>query len=160
VATVYDSSGALFSSAMVYLGCSQKHEVTGALAEIDNSYTLPTVTMHPGDIVALSATCGATGVSISIHDQTTSSTGTASSPTAETCTQAEAGDGAVLNGKQTGLVALPPFGMLDYTSVTVNGSALGTFSPALSNYAEGKKNVITTSALTGGGTAFTTTKGP
>ncbi len=158
VATVYDSTGALFSSAMVYVGCSQKHETLVALAEINSSFSTPAVTMNPGDVVALSTTCGATGISISIHDETTGSIGTASSATAEICTQAEAGDGAVANGSH--LVALPPFGMLDFTSVMVNGSALGTFAPAVSNYAEGKRNVVTTGALTGDGTTFTTTKGP
>jgi hypothetical protein len=41
--------------------------------------------------------------------------------------------------------------------VMVNGSAIGSSSPGAANYNEGKKNVITTGALTGGN-AFTTTK--
>jgi len=63
-ATVYDSSGPGFSSAMVYLGCSRKKELVAAIAQIDNAFSAPTVTMNPGDSVVLSATCGASGIAI------------------------------------------------------------------------------------------------
>jgi hypothetical protein len=114
--------------------------------------------MNPGDTVALSSTCGASGIAISIDDTTTGSVGTASSSTPETCTQAEVGDDAASNGKV--IVPLPAFGSLTFTNAMVNGAALGSITPTANNLYEGKKNVVTTGALTSGGTAFTTTQGP
>jgi len=158
-AIVYNSTGAKFSGAEAYLGCSGKQVLLRALTDIDNVFTVPTVTMNPGDTVALSATCGSSGISVSIDDVTTGSTGTSSSSTPESCTQAEIGDdGASKNGST--VVPLPAFGALDFTGAMVNGIALGTLTPSVANYSEGKKNVITTGVLTSGGTAFTTTQGP
>jgi hypothetical protein len=157
IATVYDPTGAKFSGAEVYLACSRRKETLGALADIDNAFTILNVTMASGDTVALSATCGPSGISITVDDETTSSIGTDSSSSAETCTQAEAGDDGVAKGTGSAVVPLPPFGALDYMDVMVNGSAIGSSSPGAANYNEGKKNVITTGALTGGN-AFTTTK--
>jgi len=158
-AIVYNSTGAKFSGAEVYLGCSGKQGVLRALTDIDNVFTVPTVTMNPGDTVSLSATCGASGISVTIDDVTTGSVGTNSSSTPESCTQAEIGDdGASKNGST--VVPLPTFGALDFTGAMVNGAALGALTPSIANYSEGKKNVITTGALTSGGTAFTTTQGP
>jgi hypothetical protein len=158
-ATVYDSTGSEFSSAEVYIGCSSKKERLAAYAEIDNAFTVPTVTINPGDTVELLVTCGSLGISVSIDDETTNSIGTAASTKAESCTQAEAGDDGVTKGHGSALVALPPFGTIDYTGVMVNGAAIGSFSPTATTYSEGKKNVITTGPLTAGGTAFTTTQG-
>jgi len=155
-AIVYDSNGPGFSSAMVYLGCSHKKELVSALAQIDDAFSVPTVAMNPGDTVALSATCGASGIAITIDDTTTGSVGTASSSTPETCTQAEIGDDAASNGKV--IVPLPAFGSLTFTNAMVNGVALGLATPTANNLYEGKKNVVTTGALSGG-TAFTTTQG-
>jgi predicted Rossmann-fold nucleotide-binding protein len=129
-----------------------------AYADIDNVFSVPTVTINPGDTVTLSVTCGAAGVSVSIDDQTTASTGTKASSTAESCTQAEAGNDAVTKGGGSGILALPAFGTMDFSGVMVNGVAIGSLNPTVANYSE-KKNVITTGALTGGGTAFTTTEG-
>lgn len=160
IATVYDSTGAKFSGAEVYLGCSGKTQMLVALADIDNVFTSLTVSMASGNTVALSATCGPSGISITVDDETTASSGSDSSSSPETCTQAEAGDDGVSKGTGSAVVPLPAFGALDYTGVMVNGSAIGSSSPGVANYAEGKKNVITTGALTSGGTAFTTTQEP
>lgn len=157
IATVYDPSGAKFSGAEVYLGCSARKEMLAALSDVDNAFTPLSVSMATGDTVALSASCGPSGISITVDDETTSSTGTNSSSSPETCTQAEAGDDGVSKGTGATVVPLPPFGALDYTGVMVNGSAIGASTPGVANYNEGKKNVITTGPLTGG-TAFTTTK--
>jgi hypothetical protein len=157
-ATVYNSSGPGFSSAMVHLGCFRKKELVRAYAQIDNIFSFPTVTMNPGDTVAPSATCGASGIAISIDDTTTGSVGTASSSTPEVCTQAEIGDDAASNGKV--IVPLPAFGSLAFTNAMVNGAALGSITPTANNLYEGKKNVIMTGVLTSAGTAFTTTQGP
>jgi hypothetical protein len=158
MATVFDPTGQTFSSGAVYVGCSAKKELVAALVDVDNTFTVPTVNVNPGDTVALSVTCGPSGIAVSVDDQTTSSTGTGSSSTAETCTQGEVGDGAVVNSKGSGLVPLPPFGALDYTAVTVNGAVLTTSTSGAANYSEGKKNMITTGPLVSG--AFTTTQGP
>jgi len=99
-------------------------------------------------------------VGVSVDDETTTSIGTASSTTPESCTQAEVGNDAVLNGKGSGIVSLPAFGSFNFTGGMVNGAALGSVSSKDANYSEGKKNVITTGVLSGGGTAFTTTQGP
>jgi hypothetical protein len=160
IATVYDSAGAKFSGAEVYLGCSGRKQMLVALADIDNVFTSLTVSMASGNTVALSATCGPSGISITVDDETTASSGSDSSSSPETCTQAEAGDDGVSKGTGSAVVPLPPFGALDYTGVMVNGSAIGSSSPGVANYTEGKKNVITTGALTSGGTAFTTTQEP
>lgn len=161
VATVFDPTGSEFSSAGVYIGCSSKTQTLAALADIDNVFTVLTVTITAGDTVALSTTCGPSGISVSIDDETTSSTGTESSATAETCTQAEVGDDGVSNGKARGkTVPLPAFGAIDFTAAMVNGVALGSVPSSAANYNEGKKAVITTGALTAGGTAFVTTQGP
>lgn len=156
---VFDPTGSKFSGAEVYVACSAKKEMLAAYVDIDNSFTAPTVIINPGDTVVLSVTCGSSGISVSVNDETTSSSGGRSSSTPETCTQAEVGDDAVVKGGRSGLVPLPAFGMLDFSAVMVNGSTLGSFGPTAANYSEGKKNVITTGALTGG-TAFSTTKGP
>jgi hypothetical protein len=55
-------------------------------------------------------------------------------------------------------VLLPAFGSLTFTNAMVNGAALGSITPTANNLYEGKKNVVTTGALSGG-TAFTTTQG-
>ena len=156
-AIVYDSNGPSFGSAMVYLGCSGRKELVSALTNIDDVLSVPTVIMKPGDTVALSATCGASGIALSIDDTTTASVGTASSSNPETCTQAEVGDDAATNGKV--IVPLPAFGSLTFTDAMVNGAALGSLTPTANTLYEGKKNVVTTGALTDGGTAFTTTQG-
>ena len=48
---------------------------------------------------------------------------------------------------------------IDFSNVNVNGSSLGSFTPTVSNYYEGRKNVITVGPITDGGTAFVTTQG-
>jgi hypothetical protein len=157
-ATVFDSSNSSFSSAMAYVGCSSKKESLHALVQIDNAYTEPTVTMNPGDTVSLSVTCGASGISVTVDDVTTSSVGSGSSSTAETCTQAEVGNDAAAFANQS-IAPLPHFGSMSFTSVMVNGAAIGSISSSPTTFFEGKKNVIDTGALTSGGTAFTTTQG-
>lgn len=158
-AVVYDSNGALFSTAEVYVGCSGKTVLLAAITDVDNQDSVPTVTMHAGDTVLLSATCGPSGISVSVDDTTTSSMGSGSSATPETCTQAEIGDDGVVNQKGTAVVPLPSFGSITYTNAMVNGAALGSFGPMQASFFEGKKNVITTGPLTGAGTSFTTTRG-
>jgi hypothetical protein len=158
-AIVYDSTGAQFSSAEVYLGCSRKTIVLTVLTDVNNTYGVQSITIHMGDVVQLSATCGPSGIDVSIDDMTTSSTGSASSSASETCTQAEIGDDGVANQRGTSVVSLPSFGSITYTSATVDGASLGSFNPTAANYFEGKKNVITTGSLTDGGLVFSTTQG-
>jgi hypothetical protein len=158
-ATVYDSSNANFSSAIVYLGCSRRKETLVALAEVNNTTYFPSVDLNTGDTVVLSATCGASGIKVTIDDTATNSSANESAATAETCTQAEAGQGGVLNDNGSSLVSLPTFGAVDFTAAMVNGSALSSVSASEINYFEGKKNVITAGPLTESGTAFTTTQG-
>jgi hypothetical protein len=157
-AIVYDSSAGTFSGAMVYIGCSSKEQQLTALVEDDNTYTTPTVVLHSGDTVDLSVTCGSSGISVSVDDQTTVSTGTGSSATAETCTQGEVGDDAAAFSNDS-IAPLPPFVSVNFTNAMVNAAAIGLLDPTTATYFEGKKNQIATGALTDGGTAFTTTKG-
>jgi hypothetical protein len=158
-AIVYSSTGSHFSSADVYIGCSSRKEILAALTDVNNHFKVPTVTMNPGDIVSLSATCGPSGISVTVDDETSMSTATNSSSAPETCTQAEIGDDAAAKDIDagTGIVPLPDFGSLTFTNAMVNGAALGSVPSSATTYSEGKKNMITTGPLTGG-TAFTTTQ--
>ena len=157
-AIVYDGSENAFSAAEIYLGCQHKQEVLAALAELDGTFSTLSITVHTGDTMSLSVSCGAGGVTVSVDDQTSMTTASSSSAGAESCSQAEIGDDGVAPSGSTKIVALPPFGSISYSAAEVNGGPLGSVSSSPATYEEGKRNVITTGALSGG-TAFTTTKG-
>jgi hypothetical protein len=162
---VYDTTAAQFSGPYVYLGCS-KHGMTltphyTAAISVDGVGSNPAVTMNAGDAVVFSISCGGTGTSVSIDDLTTSSSGSASSSNASACSGPFVGDIGVCArcGTHPKQDPLPTFGAIDYSNVTVNGSPLASTGPTSQNYFEGNENTIATGALTGGGTAFTTTEG-
>ncbi len=162
---VYDTMAAQFSGPYLYMGCS-KHGMTltpqfTAALTLDGVNSNPAVTMNAGDAVVFSVSCGGSGTTVSIDDLTTSSSGSASSLNASTCSGPFVGDVGVCArcGTHPKQDPLPTFGAIDYSNVTVNGSPLASTAPTSQNYFEGKENTITTGALTGGGTAFTTTEG-
>jgi hypothetical protein len=158
---VYDPTDNAFSFVTTVLACTKKKvPVYLAQLDVDSVYTYPAVVMNPGDTVTMSISCSDTvGTSISIDDQTTSSSGDASSATPNSCAAAFIGDEGFLKGKGKTAAPLPMFGALDYSNVTVNGDPLGSFSPIAGNYYGGKKAVIDTASITDGGTGFTTTQG-
>ncbi len=156
---LYNSDSSQWSSANVGLTCTKekvgKHRQTVALFsssfDLEGVYSYPSITMNPGDTVVMSASCNGDGIGVSVDDTTTHSS--ASVTSADPCGSVDAGIG--LNG----IVKLPTFGAVSFADVMVNGLPIGSTDPAVSNYYEGRKYVITTSPLTDGGTAFTTTQG-
>jgi hypothetical protein len=160
VALVYDANLQDQSGAALDIGCLKRKEFIEALIQLDNNVSAPTATFNGGDNVEFSVTCGSGGESVSIDDTTNSSTVSSSSATANDCTEALVGDlGVLKNSSGTALFALPSFGSLDWTGVTIDAGSIGSLDPLFGNYYEGKKDVITTGSLTDGGTAFTTTQG-
>jgi hypothetical protein len=160
-ALLEDVNQGVRSGAALGIGCVKETEYLGALLDLDNSVTITTATVNGGDTVDFSATCGSGGESVSIDDTTDSTTVSESSDTANDCSVALIGDLAVAKiAHPASFYRLPPFDSISWTGVMVNGGAIGSLTPTAVNYNEGKRNVITTGALTAGGTAFVTTKGP
>jgi hypothetical protein len=149
------------SAALLGFVCSKKKvPIYGAEISVDGTATFPVVAMSGGDTVVLSATCSSvSGTTVSIDDTTSDSSGQNSSVTPNTCSEEFVGDIGFLKGAGKAEAPLPAFGAIDFSNVMVNGGPLGALTTASGNYNEGKKNVITTGALTDGGTAFTTTQG-
>jgi len=148
------------SFATVVLACSKKKvPFYGAQFDVDGTYSAASsVTLAAGDTVEMSISCSAaTGTSLTIDDMTSHTSADASSSASSTCEAAFAGDEGLLKGKK--VAPLPTFGAIDYSAVTMNGSPIGSFDTESTNYDGGKKAVITTGALSAGGTAFTTTQG-
>jgi hypothetical protein len=158
---IFDTTDEEASAAILGLVCSKKKvPIYGAEISVDGVATFPTVTMSAGDTVVMTAACSSvSGSTVTIDDTTSDTSGQNSSATASTCTEGLVGDFGFLKGKGKTVTPLPIFGAIDFSDVMVNGTPLGSISNVSGNYYEGKKNVITTGALTDGGTAFTTTQG-
>jgi hypothetical protein len=159
----YDNTDSNWTGPYIYMGCVKSGKTWvanygGTGLEIDGSYTYPSMVMHAGDSVEFTTTCGPSGTVVSIDDLTDSQSVSATSLNPSSCTNASVGDDGIEGNGTGGQSNLPTFGAIDYSDVTVNGSPIGTFSPAASNYYEGKKNVITVGPITDGGTAFATTQ--
>jgi hypothetical protein len=149
-----------WSGTYVGLACGKKNvPVYSPSLEIDGTYTNPAATMRAGDTVVFTTSCGATGTAVTIDDVTSVSSVSTSSASPSDCSAAFVGDIGVLKGKGPKLENLPTFGSIDFSNVNVNGSSLGSFTPTVSNYYEGKKDVITVGPITDSGTAFVTTQG-
>jgi hypothetical protein len=153
---VFDTVDSEPSAAVLALLCTKK-KVPFYAAEtiVDGAASIADVTLNPGDTVTLSAACGSSGTTMTIDDTTSSTSGQGSSVTASTCSEAFVGDTGFLKGKKA-VEPIPDFNEIDYSSVMVNGSALGSFTTQSIDYFEGRKNLIGASPLTDGGTAFTT----
>lgn len=160
----------LVSYVYITLGCSKVKHHRGFVTQFTpylatpSVLTSPTMSLHAGDVITFSVTCGPAGNTLSIDDQTTSAIETASSSVPSSCSAVLVGDfawpkGKLTSPKGTGAEPLPLLGSFNYTNVLINGSPLGSLSSAKYNYYEGKKNVITTGALTDGGRAFTASQG-
>ena len=154
----FDMTANEYSGSNVYLACA-KHDVPTYQVglDVDGTFTFPTATLHAGDTVVVSMTCGESGTTVGVDDTTSRSSVSASSANPSDCS----GGGVVMNGV-TGTghgseANLPQFGSLQWTASSVNGSPLNDASPTLENYYEGKKNVITAGALNGSG-GFTETQ--
>jgi hypothetical protein len=149
-----------WSGTYVGLACGKKNvPIYSPALEIDGAYTNPAATMRADDTVVLSTSCGATGTVVTIDDVTSTSSVSTSSASPSDCSAAFVGDIGVQKGAGPKVDNLPRFGSIDFSNVNVNGSSLGSFTPTVSNYYEGKKNIITVGPITDGGTAFVTTQG-
>jgi hypothetical protein len=155
---LFDTVNGEESSAVVALLCSKK-KVPFYAAEtiVDNVANIVPVDIIAGDTIILSATCGSSGTTVSIDDTTISASGQNSSATASTCSNDFVGDLGFLKGKKA-VAPLPLFNEIDFSSVMVNGSALGSFTTQTGDYFEGRKNSIVTGPLDDGGTSFSTTQ--
>lgn len=159
----FDNTANAWDQEFIYLGCSKtgkKYEPSygGTGIEIDGVYIFPDLVMSAGDSIEFTTTCGPTGTVSTIEDLNSSQSVSNSSTAASSCTSGGAGDLGIAGKGTGGQSNLPTFGAIDYTNVTVNGVGIGATSPVATNYYEGKKNEITTGALTDDGTAFTTTQ--
>jgi len=159
----FDTTQNAWNQEFIYMACvkSGKKYVEsygGTAIEVDGLYTNPPLAMSAGDSIQFTTTCGGSGTVSTIEDLNTTQSVSHSSLNPSSCTDAGAGDLGITGKGPGGQSNLPKFGAIDYSNVTVNGSPIGSFTPDSSNYFEGKKNVITTGAISGG-TDFVTTQG-
>jgi hypothetical protein len=157
------SQGA-FNGGFVQLGCtSKKKPALTPVLEIDGNYTVASdLTVHRGDVIDVTATCGASGSEATIDDVTEGNVSqSATSFTASSCNGTFMGNIGVSNEAGTKELPLPSFHSITFGDAQVNGSPLGDASPAPAavNYFEGKKNVITVGPLTDGGSSWVNTQG-
>jgi len=109
------------------------------------------LTVHAGDTVVLTVSCGGAGSTVSLDDVTSSTSASASSSTPSSCTGG-------LVGQYGGSDGIPKLGNVAWSGVNINGSSLGSLSPTSSSYYVGKGDgILMVGSLTDGGTAFTNT---
>lgn len=154
----YDSTNDADSGPFVVLECSSsKVPEYNAAFDIDDGFSYPTVTMHAGDKVVMSMTCGTGGTSVSVEDATSDSGADASSSSPSSCNSNWFGNIGVTTSSSN--PPLPAFKEMHFSGATEDSEPIGSFSPKAHNYDEGSGKVITADALTHGGSNFDTTQG-
>lgn len=144
-----------YEGALVYLECGKKNAAEyEAGLDVEGTFTYPSLTMRAGDTVQLSISCGSGGTVVTVDDLTSSMSQAGSSSVPSTCNGAFIGMSGIAASKPGKYEPLPTFGNADFSGAVVNSDPIGDLSPTVSNYYEGKKDVINTGALAGGGSSF------
>lgn len=112
------NAGAVTDTAAVVLNA-------GPLQEIKES----TVTIKPGDVVAMTVKESLHGTSVTVHDLTSKTAKTETSPHGYKIVQCELGDGRLddyINGQLSKVLPLVPFKPDHFTHASANGKRIGT----------------------------------
>ena len=140
--------------AFINFSCADKTASYSASADLQSGggFTDGTITMtiSPNDVIVETVTADASSSSVTIDDETTAVSQTA---TFAGFTAVDAGVGLDCFFKKTTCKpAIDKFGSVSFSNATVDGLAFGSEDPT-----EFLQKHVTTSALTSGGTAFTDT---
>jgi hypothetical protein len=136
-----------YNGAYVQMACSKtKKAVIYPLLEVEGVYSHATFTVHKGDAMVIAVTCNSSGVDVTLTDQTTSASQSATSSTPADCNGVWMGNIAAASKKGAAL-PLPKFGSFTFAGAQVNGADYSTFSPTAVNYNEGIGNKIKVGAL-------------
>jgi hypothetical protein len=149
-----NGGGTPYLGAGVELLCSGGVASYHAVGFFNGPFTRLGLTIHPGDAVLCAVTVTGGGSTAAVLDQTTGLTGTARFAGFAATVASLGVDGAHFGSSEAGV---PPFTSLHFTSATINGAALGSFSPFGVDMLGASTPLITVSALSAGGTAFTAT---
>jgi hypothetical protein len=162
-ASITDSVSGLNIGPLVWLECSKKDRATYLVQFVTpssgaTSDASPGQTINAGDVLVMSVGCMPDSTSVGIEDETTPWGTTAVIPGQCDGYNAFVGDIGPEKGGGPQPRSVPAFGQLDWSNVSVNGSALGSLAPTASDLYKGRRLLIRTGAITSDGTAFETTQ--
>ena len=149
-----NGGGAPFLGAGIELLCSGGVASYHAVGFYNGPFTKLGLTIHPGDAVLSAVTVRGGGSTAAVLDQTTGLTGTARFAGFAATVASLGVDGAHFGSSEAGV---PLFTPLHFTRATINGAALGSFSHVGLDMVGASTPLITVSALSTDGKAFTAT---